>query len=74
MYSSDLRIGRPVTFAGALGAREGENLELNRAASATCARCGQEPRLYHHVSPAGRDVTVWIPVHHHCPRTGGTHP
>ncbi|MFW8628302.1 hypothetical protein [Deinococcus sp. ME38] len=68
MYSSDRRIGRPVTFAGALGAAPDGPLELNRAASATCPRCGQEPRLYHHVSPAGRDVTVWIPVHHHCHR------
>ncbi|AKH15974.1 hypothetical protein [Deinococcus soli (ex Cha et al. 2016)] len=66
MSFSDRRIGQPVTFAAALGVREGETLELNRPTSATCPRCGQEPRLHHHVSPKGRDITVWIPVEHYC--------
>ena len=66
MSFSERRIGRPVTFAGALGAKGDEPLELNRPTSATCAKCGQEPRLYHHVSPKGRDITVWIPVEHYC--------
>lgn len=70
MSFSERRIGQPVTFAAALGAREGETLELNRATSATCSRCGQEPRLYHHVSPKGRDITVWIPVEHYCTKKG----
>ena len=68
MFSSNARIGQPVTFGQALGGQEGQPLELNSAQAATCPRCGLEPRLYHHVSPKGRDVTIWIPAEHHCAR------
>lgn len=66
MFSSNERLNRPVTFGEALGAKEGETLQLNTMQAATCGRCGEEPRLYHHVSPKGRDVTVWIPAEHRC--------
>lgn len=73
MFSSKpgQRVGRAVTFGELYGAREGEALQLNTAQGATCKRCGQEPRLYHHVSPKGRDVTLWIPVEHVCRGAGG---
>ncbi|AWN22190.1 hypothetical protein DKM44_02195 [Deinococcus irradiatisoli] len=60
------RAGRPVSFSEALGAKEGEALELNTCASAVCGRCGAEPRLYTHTSPKGREVVIWIPVDHIC--------
>lgn len=61
------RSGRPVTFGEALGAREGEALELNTCKAAVCAHCGAEPRLYTHTSPRGREVAIWIPREHRCP-------
>lgn len=60
------RLNRSVTLGEALGAKDDQPLELNTAEAATCGRCGKEPRLYHHLSPKGCDVVVWIPVTHTC--------
>lgn len=61
------RLNRAVTLGEALGAKNEQALEFNTAEAAVCGRCGKEPRLYHHVSPTGRDMIVWIPVEHTCP-------
>lgn len=66
MARPDGRKGQPVTFAAAMGAAETGPMELNSAESATCPRCGQEPRLYNTTSTHGRDVMIWIPVDHRC--------
>ena len=66
MLATDGRKNRPVTLAEALGAKDDGPLELNRMEQAICGQCGLEPRLYHHVSPKGREVAVWIPQKHEC--------
>lgn len=66
MFSSNTRLGRPATFAEVLGAKGDGPLELNKAETAACGRCGMEPRLYHTTTSSGRDVIAWIPVNHFC--------
>ena len=66
MQATEKRLGRPVTFAEALGGKDDGPLEPNQMEQAVCARCGLEPRLYHHTSPGGREVIVWIPQEHKC--------
>ncbi|THF88421.1 hypothetical protein E7T09_04230 [Deinococcus sp. KSM4-11] len=68
MFSSDRRLNRSVSLAEALGGRDGQPLELNSPESATCRRCGAEPRMHHTVTASGRDVVAWIPTDHWCPK------
>ena len=67
--NSRLRQGT-VTFAQAIGAKANEPLELNTFEAATCHLCGLLPKLHTHTTPKGREIAMWIPAQHACPKKG----
>lgn len=62
------RTNGPVLAGAALGLRPDEqgDIHLNTAESATCPRCGAQPRQFITKSPNGNNVVVWIPLQHQC--------